>query len=33
MIFENLSNHLESVLIETPQSYPDSSMIDEVLEN
>lgn len=31
--FENLSNHLESVLIETPQSYPDSSMIDEVLES
>lgn len=31
--FENLANHLESVLIQLPQSYPDSSLIDEVLED
>ncbi len=30
--FENLSNHLESVLKPTPPDYPESSIIDEVLE-
>lgn len=30
--FENLSNHLESVLKPIPPDYPESSIIDEVLE-
>lgn len=31
--FENLANHLESVLTQIPQNYPNSSLIDEVLED
>jgi transcriptional antiterminator/mannitol/fructose-specific phosphotransferase system IIA component (Ntr-type) len=30
--FENLSNHLASILSETTASYPDNLMIDEILE-